>query len=416
MNAYNINNASLVTAESVKQADIQISQGRFSSLQTGEQIDAQGLLLFPGVVELSANLREPGESYITTIQDESFAAAQRGITTLCCEPDTKPVIDSTAVIDSIWQKANAAKGAKIEIIAALTQGLKGQALSQMASFKQAGVKAVSMALEPIQDSNVLRRALQYAKSVDLPVFLHPQDAFLTHQGVAHAGKVSSRLGLPAIPAAAEIAGLARDLALVEDTGARVHFCRLSCAQCLQLIRQAKLAGLPVTADVAIQHVFLTENDLMSFNTNMHLRPPLRTDYDRVAIRQALQDGTIDALTSQHQPLDPASKKAPFPLSRPGQSGLDTFFSLAYKLIEENILTLPQLVALTSHNPRKILGLPKIDFSTGQPADCFLFNPHTAWQCTQESAVSRGCNLAFENWPLHGQVEKTFVAGNLVFSS
>ncbi len=387
---------------------VQVEDGRISAwLPAGP--DTREWLL-PAPVDLAWHPGALEGQGADSLRHELAAALRRGIADVAVEPDTRPVLDDPAAIALLPRAPDLAR---VHPIGALTEQLEGEALSRMASLKEAGVRCVGMALHPFRDSNVLRRALQYARSMGLTVMLHPQDASLTEGGVAHAGKVASRLGLKGIPVAAETAGLARDLALVADTGCRVHFCRISSARGVEMIAQAKADGLPVTADTTIAHLFLTDHDLMGFNSHLHLRPPLRDQNDRDALRQGLANGTLDAIVSQHTPLGRGAKTAPFPMSTPGAATLDAWLPLCARLVQEGLLTQARLQAVIAENPARILGLEARSLAPGNRADCLLFDPQAEWLHEPEQCLSRAGNPAFQRWPLSGQALQLWLDGRPV---
>lgn len=402
--------------------DLYIARGRIVGLNAApdgftadEIIDASGCIVCPGLVDLSARLREPGQEYKATIASETRAAASGGITTLCCPPDTNPIIDTPAVAELIRLRAAEYGKARVVTLGALTRALAGEQLSEMAALRKAGCVGVSNALRPMANSLVLRRALEYAATFDLTVFLHANDHWLANEGCAHEGRVATRLGLPGIPEAAETAAVAHSLALIGQTGVRAHFCRLTTGRAARMVARARFDGLPVTADVAIPYLYLTENDLSDFDSQCHVLPPLRTVEDREQLRDALQSGTFQAICSDHQPHEPDSKRGPFPATEPGISGLDSLLPLALRLVEENILTLPELLRRLTCGPARVLGLPAGTLSEGAAADICIFNPELTWLLDSRSMHSQGHNTPFAGWELKGRTVHTLLAGRLVYS-
>ncbi|WJW75781.1 dihydroorotase [Thiohalobacter sp. IOR34] len=405
-------------------AEISIAAGRILAVGavpegfTAErEIDAGGQLVCPGLVDLAARLREPGQEHKASIASETRAAAAGGITTLCCLPDTEPMIDTPAVAELIRQRAEAAGQARVVSLGALTQGLRGEHLSEMAALKAAGCRGVSNAGRPLANSLVQRRAFEYAASFDLTVFIHAEDHWLAAGGCAHEGAVATRLGLPGIPAAAETAAVARDLALIEQTGVRAHFCRISTARAAQMIARAQYDGLPISADVAIPYLFLSEVDLTGFDSQCHLRPPLRTLRDRDGLRAALARGTLSALCSDHQPHEADAKLAPFPATEPGISGLDTLLSLGLRLIEEGLLSLPELIERLSLGPARVLDLTADgsgSLTPGGNADLIVIDPEAHWRVGPDTLRSQGHNTPFLGWELKGRVTHTLIGGRQVF--
>lgn len=406
-----------------KQQDVYIAGGRIVGLGkapagfTAQQvINATGQIVCPGIVDLSARMREPGQEHKATIASESRAAAASGITTLCIPPDTDPVIDTPAVVELIHQQAEHAGMARIVTLGALTRNLGGERLSEMASLKQAGCVGVSNALKPLANTLIEQRALAYAATFDLTVFLHASDPWLHDGGCAHEGAVASRLGLPGIPEAAETAAVARDLALVEHTGVRAHFCRLTTERAVRMVARAQFDGLPVTVDVGIPYLHLTEMDLSGFNSLCHVEPPLRTQHDRAGLRTALSKGIVSAVCSDHQPHEPDSKLSPFPSTQPGISSLETLLPLALRLTEEQGMSLMDVIDRLTAGPAKILGLPCGTLSLGTEADICIFDPTATWRLQESDIYSDGHNTPFLGWELTGRVSHTLLAGKVVYGN
>ncbi len=369
----------------------------------------------PGLVDSQARLREPGHTHKANIASETDAAVRNGITSLCIPPDTLPVIDNSAVVDLIHhQNAKAGNQCHIYTIGALSRALEGGELCNMASLKASGCIAFSNAGRPFVNNLVQRRAMDYAAGQKMLVIIQPRDNELYADGCAHESAVSTRLGLPAIPEAAETAALAKDIELVAQTGARTHFGQLSCARSVDMIRQAKSAGLPITADCAMHQLFLTDHDIGEFDTNKLTIPPLRSQYDRRALREGVADGTIDSICSDHQPHETDAKLRPFPSAEPGISALDTLLPLALRLVEEKLLSLPEVIARLSINPARILGLPAGQIAAGELADVIIVDPDSHWLCSGKDFASRGKNTAFEGWDFNGRVVRTLVAGQVVY--
>ncbi len=403
--------------------DLFIAEGRVvavgeapAGFAADHRIDARGLTVVPGLVDLQARLREPGQEHKATIASESAAAAAGGITTLCVPPDTEPVIDTPAVVELIHQRAEAAGRAHIVPLGALTRALEGQQLSEMAELQRVGCVGMSNARRPVSNTLVLRRALEYAASHGITVFLQPCDAHLASEGCAHEGSISARLGLPGIPASAETVAVAQILMLIEQTGTRVHFGQLSTARAASMIARARYDGLPISADVAAHHLHLTDMDIGYFNSNCHVEPPLRSERDRDGLRAALARGTLDAICSDHQPHDADAKLAPFCDTEPGISALETFLPLALRLVTDGVLALPDLVARLTCQPADILGIDAGRLGVGDRADVCIFDAGDHWRVTGEALVSRGRNTPFEGWDLQGRVTHTLLDGRLVYSA
>jgi dihydroorotase len=394
----------------ITHAGARAPKGRF-----GRTLKADGLWLMPGVIDLCARLREPGAAHKATIRSEMPAAQAGGITTLCMPPDTRPVIDTPSVVDRIQTRvARAGSGLDVRVLGALTQGLAGEALPDMAALAAAGVAGVTNALAPLANLLIARRALEYAQGVGLTVHVVPQDAALAASGCAHEGAVATRLGLPAIPAAAETVAIAQWLALVEETGARVHFGRLSTARGVQMVAQARKSRLPVTADVAIHQLFLTEDDVLGYNPACHVLPPLRTAADRDALRAALRGGVVAAVCSDHQPHEADAKINPFPLTEPGISALETLLPLTLQLVRERLLTPLQAVARLTLGPARVLGLAAGRLRAGAPANLTLVDPDVRWTLRAAELRSAGRCTPFDGRALRGRAVRTLHAGQWVF--
>ena len=405
------------------QRNILINDGRITaitevsaSFTAQETIDASGLWAFPGGIDLSAWLREPGLDQKATLRSETSAAAASGLTTLCYQPEPGANFDSAAQVRLIDDLNRKAAQANVLVIGNLTQGLKGEQLSNMGSLKRAGCVAVSNGWQPFKSLQTLRRAMEYAATHDLTVFVYPLEHALAAGGYMHEGEVSARLGVPAIPSAAETVAVAQTLALASHTGAKVHFCRLSARLSVRLIRQGKESGLNITADVAAHQLFLTEMDVSDFNPLCHVMPPLRSARDRAALREGLADGTIDAICSDHQPHELDAKLAPFQQTEPGISGLETLLPLTLRLVEEGVLTLPEALRKITCNPALIVGNDAGRIAVGAPADVVLFDPQALMEIRSSSLRSAGKNTPFNGWNFNGAVKRTLLAGKTVFTN
>lgn len=402
-------------------ADLYLQDGRIlavgeapAGFEADRVIDATGRVVCPGLIDLQARLREPGQEHKGTIASETAAAAAGGITTLCCPPDTDPVIDSPAVSEQILRRAGRAGFSRVLPIGALTEGLEGEHLAEMLALKESGCVAVSNASRPIANTLVMRRALEYAATLGLTVFFNSEDPWLGGSGCLHEGQVSTRLGLPGVPACAEVIGVARDLILIEQTGVRAHFNRLSSARAVEMIAEARARGLPVTCDVTAHHLFLTEMDVGIFDSLCHVRPPLRTLRDRDGLRAALADGVITAICSDHQPHDRDAKLAPFAATEPGISALDTLLPLILRLADEKVLPLMEALAKVTSGPAAILDRGFASLREGAPADICIYDPEAWWQVEEATLVSRGKNTPLLGWELKGRVTHTLLEGRIVF--
>lgn len=402
--------------------DVFVAEGRILALDTppaeftsDETIDASGQIVAPGLVDAAVRLREPGATRKGGIVPEARAAAAAGITTLLQQPDTTPIIDTPSVVELIHSRAAAADAARVRPIGALTHGLGGEYLAEMAALRDAGCPAVGDGGRPVANSLVLRRALDYAATFSLPVVITPEDVALAESGRVHEGEVATRLGLPGQPAATETTALARLLALVEELGTPAHIARLSTARGAEMVAQAQDRGLPITADVAIHQLFFTEHDCAAYNTAAHVRPPLRTQADRDALRQAVAEGVIGTICSDHQPHDPDAKACPFADSEPGLSGVDTLLPLVLRLVDEGLLELGEAIHRVTHGPAQAFGLAAGTLTPGATADITIIDPRTVWRVTPESLRSRGRNSLFIGWELTGSANTTLVGGRTVHS-
>ena len=386
-----------------------------------QSIDASGLVVAPGLVDLSARLREPGYEYKATLESELQAAMQGGVTTLVCPPDTDPVLDEPGLVEMLKHRARIVDQANVHPLGALTVGLKGQALTEMAELTEAGCIGFAQAEVPILDTNVLLRALQYAKTFGYTVWLRAQDPHIGRGGVAHSGPLATRLGLSGVPVAAETIALHTIFELLKTTGARVHLCRLSSAAGVELVRRAKADGLKVTADVSMNSLHLTENDIGFFDSRARLTPPLRQQRDREALSAALLDGTIDALVSDHTPVDEDAKTLPFAEAEPGATGLELLLSLALKWSQDSGVPLQRALAVVTAEPARVLGnaLGTLQASVGQiveggVGDLCIFDPQAAWTVHSDALASQGKHTPFSGYELPGRVRMTLVGGQVAF--
>jgi len=415
-----IKNGRIVDPASGKDSvgDLYVADGKVSeSFSKAEKtIDAKGLVVAPGFIDLAARLREPGQEYKATLESEMHAAVAGGVTSLACPPDTDPPLDEPGLVDMLRRRAKALTRARVYPVGALTVKLQGEALTEMALLAEAGCVAFSQANVPLADTQVLWRALQYAATFGLPVWLRAEDAWLAKSGVAHDGEVATRLGLPGIPSFAETIALATILELVRATGARVHICRLSSAGAVELVRAARKEGLPVSCDVAVHHVHLCDMDLGYFDSNCRLDPPLRSQRDRDALARALAEGTIDCLCSDHTPVDEDGKHLPFAEAEPGATGLELLLPLALKWGEAAGLPLAKVLARITSDPARILGVASGRLSVGAPADIAIFDPKAAVRISAETLKSQGKNTPFLGYELAGKVKTTIVAGAVVYEA
>jgi len=377
-------------------------------------IDAKGLVVAPGFIDLSARLREPGYEYKATLESEMDAAVAGGVTSLACPPDTDPPLDEPGLVDMLRRRAKALSRARVYPLGALTVKLRGEALTEMAELGEAGCVAFSHGNVPLRDTQLLWRALQYAATFGYPVWLRAEDAWLSKDGVSHDGEVATRLGLAGIPSFAETIALGAILELVRATRARVHVCRLSTAGAVEMMRHAKQEGLPVSCDVAIHHLHLCDMDLGYFDSHCRLEPPLRSQRDRDALARGLAEGAVDCLCSDHTPVDEDGKHLPFAEAEPGATGLELLLPLALKWGAAHKLPLAVTLARMTSDPARILGVATGRIVTGAPADLAIFDPGAAVRVTAESLKSQGKNTPFLGYELAGRVRYTVVAGNVVY--
>jgi len=399
--------------------DVTMADGRIVEALSGKPdrvIDAKGLVVAPGLIDLAARLREPGYEYKATLDSEMNAAVAGGVTSLACPPDTDPPLDEPGLVDMLRRRAKALARARVYPVGALTVKLEGRKLTEMAELAEAGCVAFSQADAAITDTEVLWRALQYAATFDFPVWLRVEDVWLAKGGVAHDGEVATRLGLAGIPVFAETAALATLLELVRATGARVHICRLSSAAGVAMLRRARHDGLPLTCDVGAHHVHLSDMDLGYFDPQCRLEPPLRSQRDRDALGAGLADGTIDCIVSDHRPVDEDRKHLPFAEAEPGATGLELLLPLALKWGVQANLTLAQTLARVTSAPARVLGVDAGRIVPGAPADLVLFDPQAPWRVSAQALKSQGKNTPFLGHELVGQVRATVVAGSVVYEA
>ena len=378
-------------------------------------IAADGFVVAPGLVDLCARLREPGGEFKNALASEMQAAVAGGITSLVCSPDTDPVLDEPGLVEMLRHRAKNLRGPRVFPAGALTEGLNGERLTEMAELREHGCVAFSHADTPLIDTQVMMRALQYAATFGFAVMLRPEDSWLAKDGVAHEGQVAARLGLTPIPPEAETIGLLRILELARLTGARVHVARLSAARSLDLMRAAKAEGLAVTCDVAIHHVHMTEMDIGFFDARCRVVPPFRSERDRDAIRAALADGTIDAICSDHAPVDEDDKALPFGEALPGATAVELLLPLTLKWALEEGVDMVRALRLITCGAAASLGMPYGRLHVGGPADVVVFAPDMYWKVDASTLLSQGKNTPFAGYELRGRVQKTLVAGVVVHS-
>ena len=410
-------------------ADVAIAAGRIVSIGAvpadfvpNKTMDASGCVVAPGLVDLSVRLREPGHEHEGMLESELAAAVAGGVTSLVCPPDTDPVLDEPGLVEMLKFRAEKLHQSRVFPLGALTRGLRGTALTPMVQLTEAGCVGFSQAEVPLEDTQVLQRALQYAASFGFTVWLRPQDMHLG-KGVAASGALATRLGLPGVPVAAETIALHTTFELMRATGARVHLCRISSAAGLALVARAKADGLHVSCDVSINSLHLTDTDIGYFDSRMRLDPPLRQQRDRDALRQGLLDGTVDALVSDHSPVDEDAKTLPFAEAEPGATGLELLLGLACKWGDDSGAGLLRALAVLTSEPARVLGssLGTLQASAGQlikggAADVCVFNPKQSWTVEPSALRSQGKHTPFSGYELPVRVRWTVVGGQLAYEA
>lgn len=401
--------------------DIFIAKGKVVGIgevpvefQASRIIDAQSLIVCPGLVDLSVRLREPGLEYKATLESELNAAVAGGVTSIACPPDTDPPLDEPGLVEMLKHRAKNLNQAHVYPIGALTQGLKGERLTEMAELNDAGCVVFGQPDGLLPNLRVLIQAMRYASTFDFSVWLRPQEISLTGDGVAHDGEVATRLGLLTIPVCAETIAISNIILLTKETGVKVHLCRISSAEGLTMIRAAKQQGLPITCDVTINHLHLSDMDIGFFDSNCHLMPPLRGFEDRDALRQGLLNGTIDAICSDHAPVDEDAKLLPFGQSDIGATGVELLLPLTLKWGIEMHLSLPKMLAKITSEPARILGIDAGHLSVGSAADICIFDPDHYWKVTSSAILSQGKNTPFMGMELPGGIKYTLVNGHIVY--
>lgn len=403
-------------------ADLLIEQGRIKELlppgtgapSDAEVLDVSGKLVVPGLVDLHVHLREPGFERKETIASGTRAAARGGFTSIACMPNTDPVADNRAVVELVRARARETGVVNVFPIGAITKGSAGRELSEMADLYAGGAAAFSDDGKPVASAEVMRLAMEYSKVVDLPIVSHCEDTTLSAEGQMHYGYWSMLLGLKGIPAAAEEAMVARDLILAEMTRCRLHLAHVSTAGSVRLIREARARGVAVTAEVTPHHLTLTDQVNVNYSTNNKVNPPLRSEEDRQALIQALNDGVIDIIATDHAPHTQEEKDCEYNLAPFGISGLETALPLVWtELVEKGILTPTQLIAAMTIKPARIFRLDKGTLSPGADADITIIDPEGEMRVEVEEFVSQGKNSPFGGMKLKGWPETTIVAGQVV---
>ena len=403
--------------------DVYIAAGKIAGIGTAPDgfvanltIDATGLIVAPGFVDLSARLREPGSEYKATLKSELLAAAAGGVTSLACPPDTDPVLDEPGLVEMLKHRAKLLNLAHVYPLGALTRQLEGKLLTEMCELTEAGCAGFSQADVAITDTQVLWRAFEYAATFGYMIFLRAEDYYLAKNGIAHDGEIASRLGLKGIPAAAESLAIASIIRIAHETKTKIHLCRLSTAEGVELVRQAKKQGIQVTADVSAQHCHLTDHDIGFFNAHANLKPPLRSSRDKNALCHGLKDGTIDAICSDHTPVDDDAKLLPFAEAEAGATCLELLLPLTLKWATDNKASMFDAVAKITCQPANILGISSGHLSINADADIAIFNPQQEWKVDAKQLKSQGKNTPFLGLTILGKVQYTLLHGQITYQA
>jgi dihydroorotase len=404
-------------------ADVLIEDGKIAAVggnltapRGATILDVKGRLVLPGFVDLHVHFREPGFEYKETIQSGAAAAVAGGFTTVCCMPNTSPVNDNQAITEFILDRARAAGLANVLPIGAITKGSEGKELAEIGDLRRAGCVAISDDGRPVMNSLVMRRAMEYALAFDVPVIDHCEDLHLAEGGCMNEGLVSTELGLPGIPAAAEDVMVARNVALAELTGARLHLAHMSTEGSVRIVRDAKSRGIKVTAEACPHHFSITEEVVRGYNTHAKMNPPLRTWKDVQAIKEGLRDGTIDAIATDHAPHATQEKQQGFTEAPFGIVGLETAWPLTLALVDEGILSLESAVEKLSTAPAKAFGLSKGTLAVGADADVVVADPQEPWEVDPAKFRSKSRNTPFAGWKVKGRIRTTIVGGRVVFEA
>ena len=392
-------------------SDLQVSLKNSKSITT---INANGMIVCPGFIDLHVHLREPGFEHKETIATGVNSAVAGGFTTVCCMPNTSPVNDSQAITEFILRQAKIANKARVFPIGAITKGSKGEELAEIGELHEAGCVAISDDGIPVMNSLVMRRAMEYARTFDLPVIDHCEDLYLSADGSMNEGFVSTELGIPGIPNAAEEVMVARNILLAELTQSRLHLPHVSTIGSVRLLQQAKERGVNVTAEACPHHFTLTEEAVRSFDTHTKMNPPLRTDADVQAVKKALKDGIIDIIATDHAPHAAYEKQRQFDNAPFGIIGLETALPLTLNLVDEGVLTLEEAISKLTREPARVFSLPYGTLAVGAEADVTLIDPKISWQLDPNHLHSKSRNTPFTGWTLKGKVTKTIVGGQIVY--
>ncbi len=402
--------------------DLLAVDGRIAALDPAavpdgaERLDAHGLCLAPGLVDMRVRLGEPGAEHKERFESGCAAAAAGGVTAMACLPDTTPPIDDPAMVEFVARRARRVRGTKVYPYAAVTKGLTGEQIAEMGLLREAGAVAFSDAARAVASARIMRRALQYASALNALVVQLPEEPTLAHGGVMNAGPIASRLGLAGIPAVAEVIMIERDLRLVEMTGARYHAAPVTTAAAVAAIRRAKAQGLPVSCGTTPHHLALNELEVEGYRTFAKVSPPLRSEADRLAVVQGLCDGTVDVIASDHTPQDQDSKRLPFASAEFGVVGVETMLAVTLRLVHDGTISLLELFRAMTVAPARLLGIEGGTLAPGAPADLVLFDLEAPWRITETGLRSLSKNTAFEGRLVQGRVVRTLVDGRTVFAA
>lgn len=401
--------------------DILVVNGKIADLNKNldpkkakQIIDASKKIVMPGIIDLQLNLREPGNQYKSTLESEMKAANAGGVTSMVCPPDTTPILDEPGLVKMLKNKSEVLKRGNVYPLGALTQKLNGKLLTEINDLYDSGCIGFSQAEKPIQDTEVLYRSFQYLSTFNLKAFLRAEDAYLSEKGIINAGEISTRLGLKGIQSISETTAINKILEIARLTKTKVHLNKISTADGLNLIKVAKKNGIDVTCDVSIHQIFLTDNDIGFFNTNCFLKPPLRKESDRLKIIESIVDGTIDAICSDHSPVNEDNKLKPFAESEHGASSVELLMPMIFKLAEEYKIDLSLLIDKITYQPANILEINKGNLSVNSDADICIFDPSYLWEVNSKTLISEGKNTPFMHQNFIGKVSSTIFNGNIVF--
>ena len=401
--------------------DILVVNGKIADLNKNldpkkakQIIDASKKIVMPGIIDLQLNLREPGNQYKSTLESEMKAANAGGVTSMVCPPDTTPILDEPGLVKMLKNKSEVLKRGNVYPLGALTQKLNGKLLTEINDLYDSGCIGFSQAEKPIQDTEVLYRSFQYLSTFNLKAFLRAEDAYLSEKGIINAGEISTRLGLKGIQSISETTAINKILEIARLTKTKVHLNKISTADGLNLIKIAKKNGIDVTCDVSIHQIFLTDNDIGFFNTNCFLKPPLRKESDRLKIIESIVDGTIDAICSDHSPVNEDNKLKPFAESEHGASSVELLMPMIFKLSEEYKIDLSLLIDKITYQPANILDINKGNLSVNSDADICIFDPSYLWEVNSKTLISEGKNTPFMHQNFIGKVSSTIFNGNIVF--